>query len=77
MCRARHIIQVLKEDDFASEKIALENGISRSSFSEAINHRGLEQLQYVFEKLGIPAKIFLTYGKGAERPFVNQLLSPG
>ncbi len=26
---------------------------------------------------GIPAKIFLTNGKGAERPFVNQLLSPG
>ena len=128
---ARHLIQVLKEDDFASENIAPENGISRSSFSEAINHRGLEQLQYIFEKLsieasnilphqhaelgnlvafdgslidavlsmtwadyrkgskkakvhlgfnlnqGIPAKIFLTNGKGAERPFVNQLLSPG
>jgi len=26
---------------------------------------------------GIPIKIFLTNGKGAERPFVNQLLSPG
>ena len=128
---ARHLIQTLKEDDFARENIAPEYGISRSSFSEAINHRGLEQLKYVFEKLsieasnilpdqhadlgnlvafdgslidavlsmtwadyrkgskkakvhlgfnlnqGIPAKIFLTDGKGAERPFVNQLLSPG
>ena len=128
---ARHLIQMLKEDDFARENIAPENGISRSSFSEAINNRGLEQLKYVFEKLsieasnvlpdqhvdlgnlvafdgsfidavlsmtwadyrkgskkakvhlgfnlnqGIPAKIFLTAGKGAERPFVNQLLSPG
>jgi DDE family transposase len=26
---------------------------------------------------GIPAKIFLTNGKGAERPLVNRLLSPG
>jgi len=122
---ARHLIQMLKEDDFARENIAPENGISRSSFSEAINNRGLEQLKYVFEKLsikasnvlpdqhadlgnlvafdgslidavlsmtwadyrkgskkakvhlgfnlnqGIPAKIFLTAGKGAERPFVN------
>jgi len=128
---ARHLIQTLKEDDFARENIAPENGISRSSFSEAINNRGLEQLKYVFEKLsieasnilpnqhadlgnlvafdgslidsvlsmtwadyrkglkkakvhlgfnlnqGIPAKIYLTDGKGAERPFVNQLLSPG
>ena len=118
---------MLKEDDFARENIAPENGISRSSFSEAVNNRGLDQLKYVFEKLSIeasnvlpdqhadlgnliafidavlsmtwadyrkgadkakvhpgfnlnqsiPAKIFLTAGKGAERPFVNQLLSPG
>ena len=26
---------------------------------------------------GIPSKIFLTDGKGAERPFVDQILSPG
>jgi hypothetical protein len=128
---ARHLIQTLKEDDFARINIAPEDGISRSSFSEAINNRGLEQLKYVFEELsieasnilpnrhadlgnlvafdgslidavlsmiwadyrkgskkakvhigfnlnqGIPTKIFLTNGKGAERPFVNQLLSPG
>ena len=128
---ARHLIQTLKEDDFGRENIAPKDGISRSSFSEAINNRGLEQLKYVFEKLsieastilpdqhaalgdlaafdgslidavlsmtwadyrrgskkakvhlgfnlnqGIPTKIFLTDGKEAERPFVNQLLSPG
>jgi hypothetical protein len=26
---------------------------------------------------GIPSKIFFTDGKGAERPFVSQILSPG
>ena len=33
----RHLIQVLKEDDFARRRIAPEEGIGRSSFSEAIN----------------------------------------
>jgi hypothetical protein len=37
---ARHLIQVLKEDDFAKENIAPKDGIERSSFSEIINHRG-------------------------------------
>ncbi len=127
----RHLIQVLKEDDFARKNIAPKDGIGKSSFFEAINDRGLEQLQFVFQRLsceasnilpnqhtdlgeliafdgslidavlsmtwadyrkgskkakihlgfnlnkGIPAKIFLTDGKGAERPFVNQILSPG
>ena len=27
--------------------------------------------------LGIPTKIFFTDGKGAERPFVSKILSPG
>ena len=128
---ARHLIQVLKEDQFARVNIAPKDGIGKSSFSEAINNRGLEQLQSVFEKLSneasnilprqhadlgqlvafdgslidavlsmswadyrkasqkakihlgfnlnyaIPAKIFLTDGNGAERPFVSQILSPG
>lgn len=128
---ARHFIQVLKEDDFAKDNIAPKDGIGRSSFSEIINHRGLEQLQFIFsalyskasgilpsryEHLGdlvgfdgslidcvlsmtwadyrkgskkakvhvgfdinrsIPSKIFLTDGKGAERPFVPALISPG
>lgn len=56
---ARELIQVLKEDDFARNNIAPENGISRSSFSEAINERGLEQFLYVFQKLQRQASFIL------------------
>jgi hypothetical protein len=126
-----HLVQALEEDDFARNVIAPPNGIKKSSFSEAVNHRGLEQLLYIFEKLqadathtlpkeyahlgdlvsidgslidavlsmhwadyrnsskkakahlgfnvnnSIPQKIFLTDGKGDERPFVSKILSPG
>ncbi|MCP4347689.1 MAG: IS4 family transposase, partial [Desulfobacterales bacterium] len=48
---ARDLVQYLKEDDFAKDCIAPDGGISRSTFSEAINSRGLEQLQYVFQEL--------------------------
>ena len=48
---ARHLVQDLKENIFAKEHIAPDGGISRSSFSEAINNRGLEQLQFYFENL--------------------------
>jgi predicted kinase len=41
----------MQENEFARQNVAPDEGISRSSFSEAINHRGLEQLQYVFENL--------------------------
>ena len=128
---ARHLIQTLKEDDFARHHVAPKNGISRSSFSEAINERGLEQFWFVFQQLqmqaaailprqyeqlgdlvaidgslidavlsmdwadyrkgskkgklhlgfninqGIPQKLFLTEGKGDERPFVHDILEPG
>lgn len=47
----RHLIQVLNEDDFARRRIAPEKGIGRSSFSEAINTRGLDQMQQVFQHL--------------------------
>ncbi len=127
----RHLVQSLKEDDFARIHIAPEKGIAKSSFSEAMNARGLEQFLYVFNELqkqageclpqrypelgqmvaidgslidavlsmawadyrggskkakthigfdinrGIPRKIFLTDGKGPERPFVSQILEPG
>ena len=127
----RHLVQVLKEDDFARDNIAPKEGIEKSSFFEATNTRGLEQLLEVFEALyreartvlpkehkdlgdltvidgslidatlsmywadyrdgakkakvhlgfdlnhSIPRKIFLTDGKGDERPFVSQILSPG
>ena len=48
---ARHMLQVIEQDDFARENIAPKEGIKKSSFSEAINERGLEQFQIVFEKL--------------------------
>jgi hypothetical protein len=48
---ARHLLQDMKENDFARQNIAPEGGISRSSFSEIINGRGLEQLQFMFENL--------------------------
>lgn len=127
----RHLVQVLEEDDFAKSEIAPPEGIKSSSFFDAINHRGLEQLLYIFENLqadaaqtlpkehahlgnlvsidgslidavlsmqwadyrdgskkakahlgfdinqSIPSKIFLTNGKGDERPFVSKILSPG
>lgn len=48
---ARHLIQDLGENEFAEQNIAPDGGISRSSFSEIINERGLEQLQFIFENL--------------------------
>jgi hypothetical protein len=128
---ARSLIQTLQEDDFARNNIAPKDGISRSSFSEAINERGLEQFLHVFQELqkqacsllpkkhsklgdlvsidgslidsvlsmswadyrkgskkarlhlgfnvnqAIPQKLFLTNGKGGERPFVQQILETG
>ena len=47
----RHLVEDINTNDFAKQNIAPADGISRSSFSEAINNRGLEQLQYVFENL--------------------------
>jgi hypothetical protein len=46
-----HLVQVLEKDDFAKNEIAPPDGIKKSSFFEAVNHRGLEQLLYIFEKL--------------------------
>jgi len=46
-----HLVQVLEKDDFARENIAPEDGIKKSSFFEAINTRGLEQLIFVFTQL--------------------------
>jgi hypothetical protein len=40
---AQHLLQVLEQDDFARNQIAPEDGIKKSSFSEATNSRGLEQ----------------------------------
>jgi hypothetical protein len=43
-----HFVQALEEDDFAKKEIAPPGGIKKSSFSEVINHRGQEQLLYIF-----------------------------
>lgn len=48
---AQHLLQVLEEDDFARKTIAPQEGIKKSSFAEAINTRGLEQLLYIYENL--------------------------
>jgi hypothetical protein len=128
---AQHLLQVLEEDDFARNIIAPEEGIKKSSFAEAINSRGLEQLAHIYQNLqtealirlpaqhdelgsligidgslidaclsmqwadyrkgakkakvhlgfdlnhSIPRKLFLTHGKGAERPFASMILSQG
>jgi Transposase DDE domain len=128
---AQELLQVIEEDDFARHAIAPEEGIKKSSFAEAINTRGLEQLAHIYKNLqadaagrlpkeydklgdliaidgslidaclsmlwadyrkgskkakvhlgfdvnhGIPRKVFLSDGKGAERPFAGMILSPG
>jgi hypothetical protein len=50
---AQHLLQTLKEDDFAKKHIAPEDGIEKSSFSEATNSRGIEKLMHVFQNLQI------------------------
>jgi hypothetical protein len=46
-----HLLHVLEEDSFAREQIAPLDGIKKSSFFEAVNSRGLEQLSALFQKL--------------------------
>ena len=53
---ARHLMQVLQEDELARNEIAPEEGIKKSSFSEATNTRGLEQFLHVFQTLQNQAK---------------------
>ncbi|WP_457552776.1 IS4 family transposase [Desulfobacula sp.] len=48
---ARDLIQHMKEDNFAKDWVAPAGGISRSSFGEIINSRGLDQLEYIFKGL--------------------------
>ena len=47
----RHLLQDLDENNFARAVVAPKAGIKKSSFFEAINTRGLEQLIILFEKL--------------------------
>lgn len=48
---AHDFVHDLKHNEFAKACIAPKGGIGRSSFCEAINQRGLEQLQHVFKVL--------------------------
>jgi len=48
---AQELLQVIEEDDFARHAIAPEEGIKKSSFAEAINTRGLEQLAHIYKNL--------------------------
>jgi hypothetical protein len=52
---AQHLLQVLEEDDFARDAVAPEEGIKKSSFSEAVNSRGLEQLAHIYQNLQVQA----------------------
>ena len=47
----RHLLQALEEDGFAQANIAPQGGIKKSSFFEALNTRGLDQMIEVFELL--------------------------
>jgi len=48
---AQHLLQVLQEDDFARTTIAPEEGIKKSSLSEAVNNRGLQQFLHIYQNL--------------------------
>ena len=48
---ARHLLQDLEQDDFARAVVAPKDGIKKSSFCEAVNTRGLEQLIILLDKL--------------------------
>ena len=48
---AREMLQAFEQNDFAKECVAPPKGIKKSSFFEAINTRGLEQLTELFDYL--------------------------
>jgi hypothetical protein len=53
-------VLALKEDEFLQEYIAPKKSIEKSSFFEAINSRGLEQLTQVFNAIVQEARTLLT-----------------
>ncbi|MBF0230866.1 MAG: hypothetical protein HQK63_14965 [Desulfamplus sp.] len=57
---ARHLIQDMKDNEFARQCIAPEKGISKSSFSEAINSRGLGNCNLFFRNYLKKQRIFYT-----------------
>jgi len=59
----RHLLQVLKQEDFAATHIAPPGGIEKSAFFEAINSRGLEQMIHVYENLQEQASKTIPFAK--------------
>ncbi|MCP5004353.1 MAG: hypothetical protein GY941_10520 [Planctomycetes bacterium] len=50
-----HLVQALEEDDFARNEIAPPDGIKKSSFSEAVNHRGRARISHLFNEIMVMA----------------------
>jgi hypothetical protein len=46
-----HLLQILEEDSLARQIVGTPKAIAKSTFFEAINTRGLEQLSYLFSEL--------------------------
>jgi hypothetical protein len=46
-----HLLQILEEDSLARQIVGAPMGIAKSTFFEAINTRGLDQLSYLFGEL--------------------------
>ncbi len=67
----RELVQKLGEDVFAQQLIAPEKGIEKSSFFEAINSRGLSQLQTIFAQVSQQA----TAGLATEYSELGQLVA--
>ncbi len=59
----RHLLSALKNDEFAASEIAPAGGVSKSTFFEAINSRGLEQLINIFTRLQKKASSILPGSK--------------
>jgi hypothetical protein len=56
---SRELLQVLEQDEFAKAHLAPPEGVSRSTFFEAMNTRALEQLVQMYERLQVKAKKLL------------------
>ena len=55
----RHLLQDLQENAFACKEIAPPHGIKKSTFFEAINHRGLDEMMLLFQQLYADAALAL------------------
>ena len=55
----RHLIQALEEDNMAKKLAAPKQGLKKSTFFEAVNSRGLEQMLQIYNNLYAQAKELL------------------